>query len=549
MANPWDNDPIVAPARVPGAKPMPWDNDPIVDDEPAGAPPVREPESIMGRVLDFFAGPAPLRGNTVAERQQDYQSRPAALRAFVGSGQAVDSLVRGMQQLTGEATPEIEAASQDLNRVLAGDLPTVGGRAATDLAMLFAPGGAASKLPTLATRMGGQAALGAGFGALQAEDAPGDRLSNAFIGGALGGIGEGAGTAIRALGARVTPEVAAMYNRAKELGIDVLPSQLSDSSFVNRLQGMLRNIPFNGAQQALETQQSQFTRAVAKLLGAEGDKLTPDVFGAARQRIGGEFERLSAQNQLTLEDALLGRLGNIEKEAVDFGEEGTIKAVKNMIERVMEQSVGDSLPGRAYQSIDSQIGKLTAAGGEKGYFLAQVREALRDAMDDSIMPATRDAWNAARRQWRDMKTVEPLVAKAEDGIISPAQLMGRVTADRAGRASMAQGTRGELGELARLGQQLKPPQTSGSAENILAGGVLNPANWPGLLSGVLVGRTVGKGLNSTRLADAIVTGEARPAIANALAKVPSPLALALASALRGGPVTVETELGRPNNGR
>lgn len=97
-------------------------------------------------------------------------------------------------------------------------------------------------------------------------------------------------------------------------------------------------------------------------------------------------------------------------------------------------------------------------------------------MDESITPATRDAWQVARQQWRDMKTIEHLVAKAGDGIVGPAQLMGRVTTDRAGRATMAQGTRGELGELARLGQQLKPLQTTGTAENMLAGRALNPVN-------------------------------------------------------------------------
>jgi len=76
-----------------------------------------------------------------------------------------------------------------------------------------------------------------------------------------------------------------------------------------------------------------------------------------------------------------------------------------------------------------------------------------------------------------------------------------------------------------------------------------PVNWPGLLAGVFAGRTVGRALNNPRLADFIVSNEARPAVANALATVPSPLSLALASALRGAPVTVETDPRRPNNGR
>lgn len=505
--------------------------------------------SLFNQLIELASGPAPLQGSTTEERKADYQSRPAALRGVVGAGQAVDSLIRGVAQLTDTTTPEMEARSRELGQVVAGDLPTTGGRAAADLAMLFAPGGAAAKLPTLATRMGGQAAIGAGFGALQAEDAPGQRLWNALIGGALGGAGEAVGSGLRAAGARVAPQAKAVYERAKDFGIDVLPSQLTDVPFISRLQGMMRNLPGNGAAEAFDTQRAQFTSAVGRLIGAEGDRLTPDVFSAARQRIGNEFERLTAQNQLKLEDALLGRLGDIQREAADLGEEGTARAVSSIVDRVLGQSKDGALPGRAYQSIDTQLGKLARAGGEKGYFLSEVREALRDAMDSSISPQTSQAWQAARRQWRDMKAIEPLVAKAEDGIISPAQLMGRVTADRAGRASMAQGTRGELGDLARVGQALKAPQSSGTAENMLAGGALNPVNWPGLLAGVFAGRTVGRALNNPRLADFIVSNEARPAVANALATVPSPLSLALASALRGAPVTVEPDPRRANNGR
>jgi len=553
----WDEPKQAAPAAIDPSQVV-WDDAPRADFSgvtsqvmPNPQPDVPRPyaDSTFNKVVDFFAGPAPIQGNTLEERQADYQGRNPALRGLVGSGQAVDSVVRGIGQLTGTSTPGMDAASRDTNQVVAGDLPTSAGKFATDVAMTALPGRAVTQLPTFGARMLASAGLGAGWGGLQAEDEAGGRARNAAYGAIGGAAGEAAGAAIGRLGARLSPEVMALYNSAKDKGIDLLPHQLSDSQFVKRAQNILRNMPFTGANAAWQRQVDQFNQAVSRTFGADAPKITPEVFAQARQRIGDQFDQLSAQSTLKIDDDLLNKLGGIAQDAKEVGEDGTIRAVNSMIDRLLTQSKDGQLPGLAYKSLDSQLGKLMASGGEKAWFLGQLRDAVREAMDTSIPQELKQAWATARGQYRNLKTVEPLVAKAVDGSLTPAQLMGRVTADKAGKSAMATGRAGELGELARIGQAMKPPPTSGTAENMLVGGMLNPMNWPGYGAPGLVGFSGGRAINSNWLAR-VMASEARPAITNYFARLAGPSGVAVGPAVAAGTsaVPVPEPRGR-NNGR
>lgn len=171
------------------------------------------------------------------------------------------------------------------------------------------------------------------------------------------------------------------------------------------------------------------------------------------------------------------------------------------------------VPGRAYQNVDSKLGKVIKKDGDQ--YLVALRDRVRAAMDDS-MAQSRDGalWAKTRKQWAAMKTVEDLVGKSPAGDISPAGLMGRVTADKAGKSRMATGKGGDLGDLARIGQRfMKDAPNSGTADRLLVnlgiGGSLYGAQQTGLIdpqtaltgAGLLLGnRLVNKGLNSRALA-------------------------------------------------
>lgn len=332
----------------------------------------------------------------------------------------------------------------------------------------------------------------------------------------------------------VGPEVRALYAKAQAEGIPVGAAQLSESKPIKILSSVTEKLPLSGASTARDAQQGAFNRAVSRTFGENTDRVTSDVYGAAKSRLGAEFERLSANNSVQVTDDLLGRLSSIQDEATRFGTDDSARAVRNVIDEALGKvDEAGALPGRAYQSLDSQIGKLTKAGGEKAHFLGQIRETMRGAMDESISAGDKAAWQTAREQYKALKTVRDLVAKSTDGNISPAQLMGRVNATQAGKEAMASGRAGKLGDLAKIGQRLikDPIPDSGTAQRLgTLAAMSSPAAGLGFpayvaAAGTLMGagRLTNAALNSPRVARGLLSEG--PSFAEVLASNPGLLSL------------------------
>lgn len=355
--------------------------------------------------------------------------------------------------------------------------------------------------------------LGGAYGGLNPISTGESRGVNAAVGAALNMGGQGLSDAVAAGGKRaataIAPELRALYEAAKQKGIQLTPAQLTDSRALKFLESSVRSLPLNGLGGKAAKQRAQFNRAVARTIGEDADAVTPEVFARAKSRIGSQFNKLSAKNALPVDDNLLTRLVEIQQEASQLGDEATGKAVSNVIGRIMDQTKDGVLPGRAYQSLDSNIGMFMRSGsGEKTHYLGKLRETLRESMDSAVSAEDQAAWQTARQQYRDLMTIQDLVGKGEVGAgISPQGLMGRTMANSAGKKSMATGSRGQLGELARIGQRVKEPQSSGTAERLGllgtgAGFMANPAAAAGLLAG---GHIAGRALNSGLLADYLMS--------------------------------------------
>lgn len=86
-------------------------------------------------------------------------------------------------------------------------------------------------------------------------------------------------------------------------------------------------------------------------------------------------------------DEVKNQLTGILQDAQQFGSDDSIKAVSGLLGRIEKQTVGDAIPGEAYQSIQSQLGKIAKGGGEKGNYAGQISGVLRDALNNSISDA------------------------------------------------------------------------------------------------------------------------------------------------------------------
>lgn len=292
---------------------------------------------------------------------------------------------------------------------------------------------------------------------------------------------------------------------AAEKGISLTPAQLSDSRFMKFAQSSLRSVPFTGAQGRFAEQVGDFNKALARTIGETADNVSPEVYAAAKIRQGELFDALTERNALKVDDQLIKSLSNIAENskispAIAQEVEG---AIDSLYARATTGPEGVVIPGAAYQAFDSELNNIIKSGGSSAHFLGNVQTAVRRAMDKSISPADRDAWSKLRTEYGNRKTLTPLVAKAEGGEISPAQIMGAATANRSSKEAMASGRRGDMGDMARIGQLMKEPASSGTTERLGVGGLL--AGWTALdpATGLLTfsaANAISRGLDSKKLA-------------------------------------------------
>lgn len=478
-----------------------------------------------------------------------------AEKFMAGMGQSLHDTGRGIQQLyatvadkvaprqrsmsdlvTGRDPSRLAAVTKEVARDRALDAPLLdtgaglAGNIVGQGVQMAAPipAGAAVKATSWAGRAApfvGAATRAGVFGGMQGVGEGESRLTRAGQSAALGAAGQGIASATGKLAAgsikRADPYTAALAQKAQQLGVKLGVANISENPLIRTVASQMERLPFSGAGKKFAGNQEAVNRAVGKAIGLpDAKRITPDVFSDAKSAVGDAFNTLSARNNLSLNTQHVTDVKAVIDEAGRLGGAELGASVRNWANDLFSRvDANGVIPGGAYKSFDSKIGKAMAAGGEKGFYLGQLREAVRNAMDSSISATDRAAWQLARKQWAAIKTVEPLVAKSANGNIPPSQLMGRVTADGAGKSRMAAGSGGELGDLARVAQRfLKDAPNSGTADRLLVngaiGGGLYGAQQAGLIDpqtaliaggGLLANRAMLGALNSR----ALTAGEGR----------------------------------------
>ena len=428
------------------------------------------------------AAPAAMPAKTVEELTPGISIDPTEGNSFlqnamIGAGKSVADTGRGLAQLVGQGPSRAQVdETRQLEAPVMAKAGGVVGNVAGQVAQAFIPVGGAARLASYAGKAAPfvRAAIqGAALSGAQNVGTDESRLANVGTGAALGAVGQGiaSGAGRLAAGAvsRLDDASAALARKAENVGIRLGAGELTENSLFRTAISQLERLPFSGGGARAAANQSAFVRRISNEIGEDADKITPDVFSRAKQRISGEFERLSGGSDLAPTPELTGQLAQLTDEASRLAGTDTARMVKGWVNELVQKAGPDGMiPGKAYQSFDSRLGNVIKTGGEPAYYLGALRDAVRKAMDDSIATADKAAWQTARQQYAALKTIEPLIAKSPTGNISPAQLMGVVTASKAAKARKASGRSGALGDLADIGQRfLKEPPNTGTADRAL----------------------------------------------------------------------------------
>lgn len=298
---------------------------------------------------------------------------------------------------------------------------------------------------------------------------------NALIGGALGGALPAAfglaGKAGNALLGKVSPQTAELAESARDkFGIPLGLGQISDNPMVRFADDVVNKLPLSGGTLSTAEQQVALNRNVAKLMGENAEKLTPDVMSKAKTRLGQVFEDTAAKTGSIPADANFDQsMLNIMTDAQSVLTPDELKPLMNQFDQIMDKfkQGGNAIDGKVYQSLTHKDAPLDLLSNRTniGIFARRMRDALDDALERAAPPGVRDDLLKARSQYKVMKTVEGLAEKGVVGDINPALLLGAV---RSSYDNVAYGAGGDLAELARIGQAfMKRPASSGTAERAL----------------------------------------------------------------------------------
>lgn len=436
----------------------------------------RQSQGIMGTI------DAAMRGAADAATFGFMDEIAAGLGAATGIGGTYGDYEGNLKRQRG-----LDKADEEVNKVariggqLAGGIGTGVGLARNGVTLMR--GGM-----SLPVAVGAGAAEGALYGgAYGAGSADGSRLegardgavTGALIGGAVPIIARGIGAATRPLA--TPPERQAAVDVFQREGIPMSAGQRTGSKALRYSESFLGDAPLSGGQatRAAEAQGEAFTDAAMRRVGAEG-RATPENLSAARDRIGGAFNELSGRNVLQADPQLGRDLGAAltEYSAVLPSEQRQIvgNIASDIVQRV--QQGGGTIAGRDYQTIRSRLSRMAQNARVNDPEFSQAIRSMRDALDEgmarSINGADAEAWNVARQQWGNLKTLERAASGAGEsaatGLISPQQLRVAASSGAGNRGAYARG-QGDFAELARAGNVImdRLPNSGTAQRNLLTG--------------------------------------------------------------------------------
>lgn len=304
-----------------------------------------------------------------------------------------------------------------------------------------------------------------------------DRSTQAagFVGtGGIPSVTRAGASSVPFLNSGVSSETAQIAKTAIEkYGYPVRPGQMSENHFVRSLDSLLQKIPGSGYAKSAEGQQTAINRGVAKLIGQDADKITPEVMANAKTDLGAAYKKIYGSDvKAPLDDKFShGILDTLERAGQVLDDPNKVKVLNKAVSNILDKVKGDgSISGPAYQGLrqtGSVLKDLEGSGGKLGDYAREIKGHLDDLFRRTIPPDKANLLQKTDQQYAIMKQLRPLAADATatGGDVSAARLMQIAKSGEAGRERMAFGKGGDLGELAAIGQRFKTMPSSNTAEN------------------------------------------------------------------------------------
>jgi len=398
---------------------------------------------------------------------------------FLGAG------MKALAPLTGSAAPVINA--------LGTATATGGMRTGSSL------GGAAD----MALRVGGGAISG---GAMAGMVDPSSAGAGALIGGALPPAVRGAGAlggALRnsMLGGGVSPEVAQLATRAKELGINVPADRLVNSHPLNAVAASLNYAPFSGRSATEDAMSSQLNQALSRTFGQDSSNVT-QALRKADSALGGEFDRVLKGNTLKVDQAFLTDLAEVGNRATRELPSDGASVINRQIDEIVQKAATGEIDGQAAYNLKKGLDRIGKRNSSEAYYATDLKQSLMGALDRSMGPEQAQAFAKTRQQYGTMLDLERMAKNGAEGELSVARV-----------ANMKNIRNPQVQELADIAAQFVKPREGqhGAMQRAMVGMGAGLLGGPqGLVAGAALGRGANGLLNSNAMRNYLLNAPSQP---------------------------------------
>lgn len=374
---------------------------------------------------------------------------PEKVNQFLaGAGSALVNALKGVEQALGlgeipdagaelalrrmglKEDPKTEIAeTAKRDRPLLSTGPGLAGNIAGNIAA-FAPTAA---VPGAGTYKGATA-LGGAIGALQPVEEGDDRLVNALMGAAGGGVARGVlGAGSRALNPRGSPQVQALMSE----GVTPTPGQIAGGAG-KRVEEGLTSVPILGdfikgsQRRALGEFNKAAINKVTSPLGIKIDKTGREGVEEAYEAVSGQYKALLPSLKIAPDKIFPKELDAARKLAADLPEPQL-----KQFERILKNKVIEKLPksgtmdGALMKEIDTELGRLSRGyrssadfdARELGSVLEAVKSSLRD-LTARTNPLVAPQIKLIDKAYSGLLRIENAAARtgAREGVFTPSQL-------------------------------------------------------------------------------------------------------------------------------
>lgn len=406
-------------------------------------------------------------------------------------------------------------------------------------------GGALSRVATggLLSRVATDAVVGGATSPVIMDDNTDFATQKAIqtgIGLATGGVLEGGA---RALSSGVSEAIQPLAKKAREFGIDLRMDQIKPSRVAKTAQKISQNIPFSGvdAQEAL--QRTQWNKAVAKTLGEGIEDLTPKSMQKFLKQNSQKYDSVLKNTKINIMPDDVTQL----YDQVNFIKDNVSPIQFNKINKTLKTVIGDFEKGlddvdfkmvsaRKINGLKRDLLDLASKSqGDAKNIISETADFVQDTLLKSLPENKIKLLSQANREYRNFKTLEPLLEKATQGEINPTQLINRVGSSKYIRSLDAEVGQDDLVDLARIGKEFLP-KAGGSdtfeksaTAGLTGASVLSPATLATVSGGALANRGAQALNRSQKLVDRAIQG----VDVNVPAGLPEGLTRGISSELQG----------------